>query len=98
MNKCLSSNQDVYQKRLNQLDENFKKSNLEKDVEIKELQSQLKDVMFYLDAQNKMSQFKEVSQEEIQDSQLVIQQDENAASGTSTKASAAKAANRRRKK
>jgi BRCA1-associated protein len=90
LNKCLSSNQEVYQKKLAQLEETFKKSSLEKEGEIKELQSQLRDVMFYLDAQSKIGDLKDqVSNEEIQNSQMLVVQDE--ATGTSNN-------NRRRKK
>ncbi len=77
------------------LEENLKKSNHEKDNEIKELQNQLRDVMFYLDAQSKMSQSKDVSNEEIQNSQLIIQQEE--ASSTSTQSKSAKMANSRKR-
>ena len=94
LNKCLSSNQEVYQKKLTTLEETIKKTNQQKDNEIKELQSQLRDIMFYLDAQNKINDMKDkVTNDEIQSSQLVVVQDESAntsgASGTS---------NRRRKK
>ena len=94
LNKCLSSNQEVYQKKLTTLEETIKKTNHQKDNEIKELQSQLRDIMFYLDAQNKINDMKDkVTNDEIQSSQLVVVQDESAntsgASGTS---------NRRRKK
>jgi BRCA1-associated protein len=80
---------------LAKLEENLKKSNHEKDNEIKELQNQLRDVMFYLDAQSKMSQSKDVSNEEIQNSQLIIQQEE--ASSTSTQSKSAKMANSRKR-
>jgi BRCA1-associated protein len=70
----LTSNQDAYQTKLSLLEDNFKKLNLEKDKEIEELKSQLRDIMFYLDAQNKMSE-STISKEELQDSKLIIQQD-----------------------
>lgn len=101
LNKCLTSNQEIYQTKLNNLEENLKKSNQDKEKEIQELQSQLRDIMFYLDAQSKMSESKNVSQEEIQNSQMVIQEtpevetSSNQASGMS---SSAKMANRRRRK
>ncbi len=94
LNKCLSSNQEVYQKKLVQLEETIKTTNQQKDNEIKELQSQLRDIMFYLDAQNKINDMKDkVTNDEIQSSQLVVVQDESANAGASGSAN-----NRRRKK
>jgi hypothetical protein len=48
------------------------------------LKSQLRDVLFYLDAQKQISENDGITNEEIQDSQLHIQQnnDENAASAS----------------
>ena len=40
--------------------------------EIKDLQEQLRDVMFYLEAQQKLSSTTEVSQEEIQEGQVIV--------------------------
>jgi BRCA1-associated protein len=100
LNKCLTSNQEIYQTKLNNLEESFKKSNQEKEKEIQELQLQLRDIMFYLDAQNKMSESKEVTQEEIQNSQLVINNTENEAGGASgvTATPSSKLASRRKRK
>ncbi len=102
LNKCLTSNQELYQTKLSNFEETFKKSNIEKDNEINELKLQLRDIMFYLDAQNKMSESKDVTNEEIQSSQLLIRQDEseNSASGTasSTTSASSKLASRRKRK
>lgn len=76
LNKCLSSNQEVYQGKLAKMEENLKKLSQEKDSEIAELKSQLKDIMFYLDAQSKIAESKDVTKEEIDQSQLVIQQNQ----------------------
>lgn len=91
LNKCLSSNQEAYQNKLTKLEENLKKLSNDKDNEIQDLKAQLNDIMFYLDAQNKISQVKDVSKEEIEQSHMVIQQDE--AAGVSKKTN-----NRRRKR
>lgn len=77
MNKCLTSNQEAYQSKLTALEDNVKKLSKEKDQEIDELKSQLRDIMFYLDAQNKFAASNEVSQEELQQSHLLIAQQEN---------------------
>jgi BRCA1-associated protein len=97
LNKCLASNQEVYQAKLTTLEENVKKLNKEKDAEMDDLKQQLRDVMFYLDAQNKFTESKEVSKEELQSSQMIIQQDQAAAASGTQSASAKAAANRRRK-
>lgn len=93
LNKCLSSNQEVYQTKLNQMEESLKKLTQEKDSEIQELKSQLRDIMFYLDAQNKISESKDLTKEELQESHVIIQQDQ--AAGTSSGATGK--SNRRRK-
>ena len=46
LNKCLSSNQDIYQSKLNSLEEKLKTMSKEKDEEIQDLKSQLRDIMF----------------------------------------------------
>lgn len=74
LNRCLTSNQIVYQAKLNELEEKLKKSNEEKNYEIEELQSQLRDIMFYLDAQKKLAD--NITTEEVQESQMIIQQNE----------------------
>lgn len=80
LNKCLSSNQEVYQSKLAKVEENLKRLGQEKDQEIEELKSQLKDIMFYLDAQAKISQSSEISKEELEQSQVIIQQNQAQAS------------------
>ena len=105
INKCMTSNQNAYLIRLNEMEEKFKKSDKEKTLvniysgrniknklfeltfclkEIEDLKSQLRDVLFYLDAQKQISENDGITNEEIQDSQLHIQQnnDENAASAS----------------
>lgn len=99
LNKCLASNQEIYQSKLVTLEDKLKKSDQEKAAEIEDLQSQLRDVMFYLDAQSKLS--KSVDSEEIQGSSMQIQQDEQTPStstSTSNLSNSAKMANRRKRK
>jgi BRCA1-associated protein len=96
LNKCLTSNQEVYQTKLTTLEENVKRLNKEKDGEIDELKLQLRDIMFYLDAQSKCADSKLVSKEELQDGHLIIQQDQ--ATGSSTLTGSAKAAANRKRK
>ncbi len=96
LNKCLASNQELYQSKLTSLEESLKKNNHEKDKEIQDLQLQLRDIMFYLDAQSKMSESTHLTSDEIQSSQTIIQQDEAAAAPQLSHS--AKMANRRKRK
>lgn len=103
LNKCLIANQETNTNKLKKLEENLKRSNDEKEIEISELKSQLKDIMFFLDAQNKFSESKDISKEELQDSHMIIQQDESSAGATGVGSSkvqsaSSKAANRRKRK
>lgn len=100
LNKCLTANQELYQTKLSTMEEKLKSFEQCKNKEIEELQSQLRDVMFYLDAQSKMSNSSDVTGEEIQASQMVIQQDEAAASTSSAPklSNSAKMASRRKRK
>lgn len=95
-NNCLRSKQDMYQQKLTKMEENIKSLSTEKDEEIKELKSQLRDIMFYLDAQNKISESKDITKEEIEQSHVVIQQDQ--AAGATGSNSTKSNFNRRKKK
>lgn len=72
MNKCLLENQQVWQKKVQNLESQVKDLTHTKEQEIKELREQLRDVMFYLEAQQKLSSATEISQEEIQDSKVIV--------------------------
>ena len=56
--------------------------------------------MFFLDAQTKFSESKDISKEELQESQMIIQQDDSNLGATGGKAQSAssKAATRRKRK
>lgn len=79
MNKCLLENQVVWQKRVTSLENEMKEFTVSKDKELQDLREQLRDVMFYMEAQGKLQQAEGVSQEEIQGSHVIV----GAASGTS---------------
>ena len=72
MNKCLVNNQKIYQTKLTNLEEDLKAINEKKAKEIKELQDQLKDVMFFLDSKMKLSDNAAVSSEELKSSQIIV--------------------------
>lgn len=75
LNKCLRSNQDGWQKRLSETEKNVKEMRLEKDSQIDELREQVRDLMFFLEAKEKLEAIPpemNVSQNEVADSQVVI--------------------------
>ena len=73
LNKCMTSNQEVYLSRLTVLEKSLEKIKTSKDAEIHELQLHLRDVMFYLDAQHKIAGAKHlISREEIESSKLFV--------------------------
>lgn len=76
------------------MEESLKRVSSEKEAEIGELKSQLKDIMFYLDAQSKIAESTNVTKEELEQSQMVIQQGAIASSSSTHQSSES----RRRKK
>ncbi|CAC5377539.1 BRAP [Mytilus coruscus] len=72
MNKCLLENQQVWQKKVQNLESQVRDLTCTKEKEINELREQLRDVMFYLEAQQKLSSATEISQEEIQDGKVIV--------------------------
>lgn len=52
MSKALQSNQTTWQSKCTQLETNHRKFQTEKEGEISELKDQIRDLMFYMEAQN----------------------------------------------
>ncbi|XP_068191664.1 BRCA1-associated protein isoform X2 [Antennarius striatus] len=77
MNRCLRANQAQLQALLTEEKHNRKESGDLKDVAIRELQEQLRDVMFYLDTQQRIEHLPSEARSEIQEGQI------NVASNTS---------------
>lgn len=55
LNECLRRNQDDWSRKLKEMEERQKREGAKKDGEISELQEQLRDVMFFLQAQEKIA-------------------------------------------
>ncbi|XP_025089769.1 BRCA1-associated protein-like [Pomacea canaliculata] len=72
MNKCLLENQQLWQKRVTNLESHVKDLSASKEKEIADLREQLRDVMFFLEAQEKLANTTDVSQEEIQEGQVIV--------------------------
>lgn len=52
MSKALQSNQTSWQSKYTQMETNYRKFQIEKEGEITELKDQIRDLMFYMEAQN----------------------------------------------
>lgn len=52
MSKALQSNQISWQSKYTLLETNYRKFQIEKEGEINELKDQIRDLMFYMEAQN----------------------------------------------
>lgn len=72
MNKCLRANQAVLQSKVKEEETLRKEACEQKDMQIVEMQEQLRDVMFYIEAQRKINQMPEDTRQEIQDGQINI--------------------------
>uniref|UniRef100_A0A1A8Q9E0 BRCA1-associated protein n=1 Tax=Nothobranchius rachovii TaxID=451742 RepID=A0A1A8Q9E0_9TELE len=72
MNLCLRANQTQLQGQLAEEEHKAKESGERKDVVITELQEQLRDVMFYLETQQKIEQLSTEARSEIQEGQINI--------------------------
>ncbi|XP_064482341.1 BRCA1-associated protein-like [Ornithodoros turicata] len=72
MNKCLRENQQDWQRRLKDVETKLLHVQQSKDKEIQDLQEQLRDLMFYLDAKDKISSASSDVRQEIQEGTIVV--------------------------
>lgn len=72
MNKCLRANQIVLQNKLKDEEKLLKETCEQKDVQIAEIQEQLRDVMFYLETQQQINHLPAEARQEIQEGQINI--------------------------
>ena len=56
MNKCLSDNQKLWKDRVGLLEKKIDETIRQKEAEMKELQDQVRDLMFYLETQKKIAE------------------------------------------
>lgn len=71
MNKALQSNQSGWESKYTTLEVKFRKYQTEKEAEIADLRDQIRDLMFYMEAQNVIA--KSDLKEEIATSSVSIQ-------------------------
>ncbi|XP_017398110.1 BRCA1-associated protein isoform X3 [Cebus imitator] len=72
MNKCLRANQVLLQNKLKEEEKLLKETCDQKDLQITEIQEQLRDVMFYLETQQKINHLPAEARQEIQEGQINI--------------------------
>ncbi|XP_014662426.1 PREDICTED: BRCA1-associated protein-like [Priapulus caudatus] len=72
MNKFLRENQQQWQDKVTRLDYQMRSMSLERDTEIADLKEQLRDVMFYLEAQDKIKQVPEDARHDIEDGHVTV--------------------------
>lgn len=72
MNKCLRANQVLLQNKLKEEERVLKETCDQKDLQITEVQEQLRDVMFYLETQQKINHLPAETRQEIQEGQINI--------------------------
>lgn len=74
LNKCLSENQKLWKDRVGVLEKKIDVTIQQKEQEMKELQEQVRDLMFYLETQKKIADSPEDTRQEIQEGHLVVTQ------------------------
>ncbi|KAI1303193.1 BRCA1-associated protein [Halotydeus destructor] len=72
INKCLRQNQEGWQKKLDETEKRLKQVTEDKEKEVAELKDQVRDLMFFLEAQQKLQDVPEATREEIEGGQIVM--------------------------
>lgn len=72
MNKCLSTNQKLWRDRVEILENKIDVTIDQKEREMKELQEQVRDLMFYLETQKKVEASPEDTKQELQKGHVVV--------------------------
>jgi BRCA1-associated protein len=80
LNKCLRENQSEWQKRLSETETQLKEFKLNKDKEISELQEQVRDLMFFLETQEKLKSVSDETRDEIASGHIVVQSNDSPSS------------------
>ncbi len=85
MNKCLRENQQAWQQRLSETELQLKQIQESKTKEVQDLKEQVRDLMFFLETQEKLKSVSDETREEIASGQIVVQQNENSVSKSKSK-------------
>lgn len=92
MNEQLRQNQTYFQSEMQKMKNDFDAAIKEKNKEVEEMKEQIRDLMFYIDGQQKLKEMVDVSVEELENSQVTVNSPSVNATPTTTNKS------RRRKK
>lgn len=84
MNKCLSTNQKLWRDRVEALEGKIDVTIQQKEREMKELQEQVRDLMFYLETQKKVEASPEDTRQELQKGHVMVPVAAPVAAQTST--------------
>uniref|UniRef100_A0A8B9G8N0 BRCA1-associated protein n=1 Tax=Amazona collaria TaxID=241587 RepID=A0A8B9G8N0_9PSIT len=82
LNKCLRANQALLQNKLKEEERVLRETCEQKDLQISEIQEQLRDVMFYLETQQQINHLPAETRQEIQEGQINIAVASSASSST----------------
>lgn len=80
MIKALRSNQHVWEVKCTEVEEKFKKYQIDKETEILNLKDEIRDLMFYMEAQNTVANSD--LKDEINDTSISIAQPAQTSSGS----------------
>ncbi|CAG2162310.1 unnamed protein product [Oppiella nova] len=83
LNACLRENQMGWQSKITETEVQLKELKTVKDKEVTELQEQVRDLMFFLETQEKLKSVSDEARDEIASGHIVVQQNESA--GTSSR-------------
>jgi len=83
LNACLRENQMGWQSKITETEVQLKELKTVKDKEVTELQEQVRDLMFFLETQEKLKTVSDEARDEIASGHIVVQQNESA--GTSSR-------------
>lgn len=72
MNKCLSTNQKMWRDRVEALEGKIDVTIQQKEKEMKDLQEQVRDLMFYLETQKKVEASPEDMRQELQQGHVLV--------------------------
>ncbi|CAF0797674.1 unnamed protein product [Adineta ricciae] len=97
MNEHLRQNQNYFQTEIQKTKEEYENTVKAKNQEIDELKDQLRDLMFYIDGQQKLKEMTDLSVDELESSQITVNSPTTTAASSSTPTTNP-AKSRRRKK
>jgi BRCA1-associated protein len=93
LNQCLRENQQLWQNKLQEVEQKLTLVEQTKDKEVAELKDQVRDLMFFLETQSKLKEVPDEMREEIESGTMIVGQ---AASSSSTSSSGKSRTNKKK--